>query len=295
MILRSHAMVTQPGNHYTNIPPMFENPEIPDPDICVLIPCYNDTRGLITSINSINYYQTRLVVLIVDDGSVKAINKDWLYKQLSITVNIVILRMDENAGITNALNKGLEYIYSHCRPHFIARLDCGDTSSPDRFYRQVAFFDNNPSIDLVGSWCYFKNQLTGAAYKFTTPTQHNAIRQSMYFRNVFIHPTVMWRTDALHDARYPALYPHAEDYGLFYDILLNKKAAIIDEFLVTCDVNPLGISFKNRFQQLMSRLHVIRNYGTNKWWIAAGTLKLLLLMALPHQMIFNLKKRLFKI
>jgi len=273
---------------------MFDDTKISAPDICVLIPCYNDTRGLIVSINSIHYYTAKLVVLVVDDGSAEPVNKEWLYKQLSITVNIMVLSINQNAGITNALNKGLEYIYTHYQPRYIARLDCGDTCSPDRFYRQAAFFENNPSIDLVGSWCYFNNRLTGSSYKFTTPTQHNAIRQSMYFRNVFIHPTVMWRAAALKEARYPGLYPHAEDYGLFYDIVLNKKAAIINEFLVTCDINPQGISFKNRFQQLVSRLHVIRDYGTSKWWIAAGTVKLLLLMALPHQMVFNIKNRLFK-
>jgi len=273
---------------------MFKKPELPFFDICVLMPCYNNPEGLATSINSINYDTTRFIVLVVDDGSRQAINKDQLYQNVPVTVNIEILRIEENEGITNALNKGLEYIYVNCPAAFIARLDCGDICAPDRFYRQLAFFENNPAVDLVGSWCYFKNPHTGVSYKFTTPTQHKAIRHSMYFRNVFIHPTVMWRATALKGFRYPRNYPHAEDYGLFYDIVLNKKAAIIDEFLVTCEINPLGISFQNRFDQLKSRLQVIRNYGTNKWWVAAGTIKLLLLMALPHQMVYSLKKRLFK-
>jgi len=274
---------------------MFKKPELPFFDICVLMPCYNNPEGLATSINSINYDTTRFIVLVVDDGSRQAINKDQLYQNVPVTVNIEILRIEENEGITNALNKGLEYIYVNYMAAFIARLDCGDICAPNRFYRQLAFFENHPSIDLVGSWCYFKNPLTGSRYKFTTPTQHKAIRHSMYFRNVFIHPTVMWRAAVLKGFRYPGNYPHAEDYGLFYDIVLNKKAAIINDFLVTCEINPDGISFQNRFNQLKSRWQVIRDYGTNKWWVAAGTLKLLLLMALPHQIVYNIKRRLFKI
>ena len=274
---------------------MFKKPELPVFDICVLIPCYNDLEGLVTSINSINYDINRFVVLVVDDGSQQAINKDWLYQRVPITVNIKMLRNEQNEGITNALNRGLEYVYVNCLAAFVARLDCGDVCTPNRFYRQLTFFKQHPSVDLVGSWCYFKNPLTGVCYKFTTPTQHKAIRHSMYFRNVFIHPTVMWRAVSLKSFRYPRNYPHAEDYGLFYDIVLNKKAAIIDDFLVTCEINPRGISFQNRFDQLRSRLKVIRDYGTNKWWVAAGTLKLLLLMALPHQIVYNIKRRLFKV
>jgi glycosyltransferase involved in cell wall biosynthesis len=289
------GFVKRPEQHYTNIPPMFGEAGPASFDICVLIPCYNDLPGLVKSINSIHYRARRFVILVVDDGSTEPITSDWLYQQSPLATNIQILRFAQNGGITNALNKGLEYIYVNCPSTFIARLDCGDICAPDRFYRQLAFLEKNPSIDLVGSWCYFRNPHTGTSYKFTTPTQHKAIRHSMYFRNVFIHPTVMWRATPLKEFRYPGNYPHAEDYGLFYDIVLNKKAAIIDDFLVTCEINPLGISFRNRFDQLKSRLQVIRNYGTNKWWVAAGTIKLLVLMALPHQMVFNLKKRLFKV
>lgn len=273
---------------------MLEKPYIPAFDICVLIPCYNNAGGLITSVNSIHYPASRMVVLVVDDGSEQPVTPGWLQERLSINVNLRVLRIGKNAGITNALNKGLEYIYKYCPAAFIARLDCGDTCSPDRFYRQVDFFKAHPETDLVGSWCYFKNSLTGAGYKFTTPTQHNAILHGMYFRNVFTHPTVMWRATALLEFRYPSRYPHAEDYGLFYDIVQHKKAAIINDFLLTCEINPRGISFQNRLEQLKSRLRVIRDYGTNRWWVAAGSVKLLLLMALPHQMVHGIKKWLFK-
>lgn len=264
------------------------------PDICVLIPCHNNIKGLIDSINSIEYDHRQMMILVVDDGSAAAITRTVLYQFIPASVNIQLVRLRQNQGITKALNAGLEFLYANYAVRFIARLDCGDLCNPGRFYKQIAFLENNPATDLVGSWCYFKNMQTGLGYKYMTPTAHKPIKRSMYFRNVFVHPTVMWRADALQDFRYPEKYPHAEDYGLFYDMVSKRKAAILDEFLVTCEINKNGISYVHRPEQLKSRLKVIRDYGKNKLLLAAGAVKLALLMTLPYQLIAGLKTRLYK-
>lgn len=263
-------------------------------DICILIPCFNNTAGLLNAVNSIVYHPGRYIILIIDDGSDIPVNVETLYQKLSPNVNIVLLRNDVNAGITKALNKGLQHIYQHYHIRYIARLDCGDICSPDRFYEQLNFLDNHLFIDLVGSWCYFKNKQTGTTYKYITPTQHKFIMRSMYFRNVFIHPTVMWRLTSENRFVYPEQYPHAEDYGLFYDIVLNRNTAIIDKFLVTCEINPAGISSSNRMAQMRSRLRIIWRYGTNKWWVAVGSIRLLVVMMLPYRVVYRIKSRLFR-
>ncbi|MEO5683259.1 MAG: glycosyltransferase [Chitinophagaceae bacterium] len=264
-------------------------------EICILIPCYNNIDGLIKSILSIVYHENRYLIVVVDDGSHQAVTKTELDKHLPLTVNIHIIRFDENQGIIKALNTGLDFIYTNYSPEYIARLDCGDTCHPDRFFKQVTYFQNCPSIDLLGSWCYFINGKTGEAYKYVTPTQHKFIKYSMYFRNVFIHPTVMWRVSSMKTFRYPENYPHAEDYGLFYDMVSKKHATIIDEFLVNCEINPQGISFQNRFEQLQSRLKVVQDYGKNKLWVTIGACKLILLMIMPYGFVYQIKKQLFKV
>jgi hypothetical protein len=95
--------------------------------------------------------------------------------------------------------------------------------------------------------------------------------------------------------RYPQNYPHAEDYGLFYDMISKNHATILGEFLVICEINPQGLSYKYRFAQLKSRLRVIWDYGKNKLWVAAGTCKLLILIILPNNFVSQLKKQIFKI
>src|ERR1700712_5717417 len=118
-------------------------------DVCILIPCYNNIPGLINSINSIIYDPARFLVLVVDDGSIDAVTRTGLYKHVPPSVNIQIVRLKQNSGISKALNTGLDFIYANYPTRFIARLDCGDICDPERFYRQVDFLDNNPETDLL--------------------------------------------------------------------------------------------------------------------------------------------------
>ena len=262
-------------------------------DLCILIPCYNNFDGLIQSVNSIVYNTKECLVLIVDDGSSERITIEKINLQLSSDVTIKIIHNHKNLGITKALNYGLEFIYTNFSPRFIARLDCGDICAPNRFFTQVSFLSSNSDIDLIGTWCYFKDTASGEAYKYITPTKHKQIKRSMNFRNVFIHPTVMWRFSALDQFKYPEQYPHAEDYGLFFEMISKVKSAIINEFLVTCEINHNGISIYNRSIQLRSRLKVILDFGKNKFLLLVGTIKLKLLMIIPHQFIFIAKKQLY--
>lgn len=243
---------------------------------------------------SIVYNPAGFCVVIVDDGSDQPVTKEAIYQSISSEYQIIILRNERNLGITHALNKGLQYIYTHGQAEFVARLDCGDICSPERFNRQIDFLRSNPDINLVGSWCYFTDPAAGTGYKYKTPTRHEAIVRSMHFRNVFIHPTVMWRLNPQKPVRYPDGFPHAEDYGMFYEIISEGASAIIDEYLVSCEINPHGLSIKNRKAQLQSRLKVISHFSRNKFLWLMGAVKLWLLLAAPHRLVLSTKKVLFK-
>jgi glycosyltransferase involved in cell wall biosynthesis len=262
-------------------------------DFCVLIPCFNNPGGLLHSLLSIEYDRSKFAVLVIDDGSYEPVSPAGLYQILPAGFNISVLRNESNQGITKSLNRGLEYISRYIRPVFIARLDCGDICAPERFYRQVAFLKTNPDIDLTGTWCYFKDADSGAAFKYITPTLHKRIIRGMNFRNVFIHPTVMWRFAAMSAVKYPEQYPDAEDYGLFFDMISKSRSAIINEFLVTCEMNRKGISYRFRDRQLKSRSAVIKHYSKNGLYRFLGVLKLRLLMMLPYELVLQTKKTLY--
>ncbi len=263
-------------------------------DFYLLIPFYNNLPGLIHSLQSVQYDIDKYVVVIVDDGSAQPITLEDVYQQIPSSISVKIIQLPCNKGITIALNTGLQWIMQQNNAQFVARLDCGDLCTPERFYREVTFLQEHPQIDLVGSWCVFKDFKTDIAFKYITPTQHNKIKRGMYFRNIFIHPTVMWRCDAMKKNKlYPETFPDAEDYGFFYQLMQNGEVAVIPEYLVTCEINHKGISLNSRKKQLNSRIKVVREYGRNRVLRYLGVFKLRLLLIIPYNLIFALKRVLY--
>jgi glycosyltransferase involved in cell wall biosynthesis len=263
------------------------------PDFYLLIPCYNNIEGLIRSLQSVRYSYHKYKVVIVDDGSREPVEAEVLREKLSPALQLQVIRQQKNAGITRALNTGLEAIYSQVSEGFIARLDCGDICTADRFEKQVQFLQSHHDVHLLGSWCCFKNFTTGDNYKYRTPVDDREIQRKMYFKNVFIHPTVMWRFNSEMPVYYPYDFPHAEDYGIFYELLKQGRGAVIPEFMVTCEINEKGISISNRQAQYKSRMQVIRAYGKNSWLKLLGVIKLRLLMLIPQQLLLPIKKALY--
>lgn len=260
----------------------------PPLDFYVLIPCYNNLPGLRRSLQSIVYPLDKYGVVIVDDGSDQPILASALGNCIPPMTRI--LRQPVNTGITAALNAGLRWLDLRSDHRFVARLDCGDLCTPDRFIKQVEFLTLNPHIGLLGTWVRFQNFSTGSSYLYKTPVEQRQIQRGMHFRNLFIHPSVMWRAAARPGmTRYPHDLPHAEDYGFFYQHVLEGRAAILPEVLTICEIDPEGLSLRHRRRQLMSRIKTVLRYGNNKLLGSMGTLKLILLLLIPYRVILTLK------
>lgn len=261
-------------------------------DFYVVIPCYNDFEALVETINSIQYHHDRFSILIIDDGSKTPISLPAIRKNFSPDLNLEVLNNPENKGITYALNSGLKWLRTTAKEHkYVARLDCGDLCLPDRFYKQVQYLDEHPDTDLLGTWCKFRDFESGEEYTYKTPVDEKQIRRGMYFRNLFIHPTVMWRASVMKEKLYPEDFPHAEDYGLFYELIYEElKCEMIPEALMICRIRKSGLSLFNRNEQLKSRMKVIKKFGTNIILKNVGLLKLRILMLMPYSILFRIKK-----
>ena len=157
---------------------------------------------------------------------------------------------------------------------------------------QVQYLDDHPETGLVGSWCKFEEKETSLKYSYTTPTDHKAIIKAMYFRNVFIHPTVMFRSSLLKKVGYyPMGFEYAEDYAFFWKLILVSQSFILDKFLVICEINRRGLSFKNRSKQLTARWKVIDNFSNSLPLKIAAFIKLKLLHILPKGLALRLKDK----
>jgi glycosyltransferase involved in cell wall biosynthesis len=268
----------------------------PELDFYLLIPYYNNLSGLVRSLQSISYDPAWYALLIVDDGSHEPLLDPDLRAYIPAELIVKIIRMPQNEGIARALNAGLHWLEGKKNFRYVARLDCGDLCLADRFTRQIGFLEQNPDIDLVGSWCLFKDFSTGLAYHYRTPTEHAGIVKSMYFRNIFIHPTVVWRASVMKKAGiYPENFPYAEDYGFFYEILSKGKAAVIPEELVIAEINRKGLSLRFRQEQLKSRGRVVRHYGKNGLLRLMGMGKLYILRVIPYELLVQVKKLVYGI
>ncbi|MEP0824121.1 MAG: glycosyltransferase, partial [Nitrososphaera sp.] len=218
--------------------------------IALLIPVYNNQKGLAISLSSI---QDEIVdIIVVDDGSEVPIqiSADLLH------ANINLIRLEKNQGITSALNEGLRYILDKGYK-YLARLDAGDIVLPVRFLKQFTFLEKNPNYALVGGQVKFVDPNGQELWKERFPTKYEDIKRIMHSRNCFIHPAVMMRTDVLRElGGYSADYPAAEDYELFMRIVKRYSVANLDEVVLVYEVNPFSISIQKRRRQVLSRLKV---------------------------------------
>lgn len=229
---------------------------------------------MIRSLASVLYPLSKFDVLIVDDGSAIPLSKKDLSKN-NPGINIHIIRLEKNEGIVNALNIGLDWIKKNNDFKYIARLDTGDTCHSERFCKQVEFLNGHPEISLLGSWCRFENSQTKEGYDYISKTAHEDIIKEMHLKCSFIHPTVMFRNKILDIiGNYPTGFPHAEDYAYFWQILKKCKVAILPEFLTRIDYSSNNISAKNYKKQLISRIRVVKNFGTSFYYKIFGIIML---------------------
>jgi glycosyltransferase involved in cell wall biosynthesis len=148
-----------------------------------------------------------LEIVIVLDGPVgmdqQAILR--LYETRSAEIPIECVRLETNLGLANALNIGL----GRCRGRYVCRMDSDDVCMPQRLERQWAVAECHSEFDCIGSWhLEFETQTSACDRLKTTPEYHDEIVRALKWRNVFSHPTMFVKTDAL---RYIAGY---RDYKL---------------------------------------------------------------------------------
>jgi glycosyltransferase involved in cell wall biosynthesis len=117
------------------------------PLISVIIPAFNVSRWIESSINSIQKQSiSDLEIIVIDDGSC-----DDTFSKVNTLANedlrIRAYKNEINSGIVATLNRALNI----ANGEFIARMDADDLAAPDRLEKQLQFLNDNPNYALVGS------------------------------------------------------------------------------------------------------------------------------------------------
>lgn len=260
----------------------------------VLIPHYNNLDGLKKSLSCV-FHPVGIDILVVDDGS-NAKNKpslSALKSELNARVNLKVIHLFENKGITGALNYGLNTILEEDSHEFIARIDCGDTCVKNRFLLQEKYMDEHPDTSLVGSWVKWVNNSSGKAlFSYKPPSDNNRIKKKMSIRCNVIHPASLFRLSIVKKIGvYPVDYAAAEDYAYFFKMAKYSKVANIPKFLTQAEHNKDGISRKNKKIQSKSKLEIVMKYGRKDFYLLYGILVNLILMYTPSKLVFKIKSQ----
>jgi hypothetical protein len=171
-------------------------------------------------------------------------------------------------------------------------MDADDVSYPHRFAAQVAFLERHPEVALVGSGARFVDDKTGAMVMYyVPPLVHENICKALCFNNCFVHPTWLFRGDAM--ARvgpYSLEYPAAEDYEYLRRAASQVVLANVPDILVDYRISTGGISVSKRHRQLLDRLRLqIKYLEPLRWRCWAGIAKTLMLFAIPRRIVTTLK------
>lgn len=262
--------------------------------IAVLLPHYNNYNGLRLTLESLLKETEDFTLFIVEDGSEVLDEVKQIVDGFSNQLDISLIVNEVNLGIVKALNKGLGYIISLNKYHFVARIDAGDVCLNDRLKKQKEVLLKNNEISMVGSWVRFVDMERNKLFDFRPPMYHNKLKRAIRMYNPFVHSAVMYKLNDIKEAGlYPEDFPALEDHACFFNILKKNKAVIIPEFLMEYEVNPNGISIQNRGIQTKSRVKLLLKEYDFTVIATIGVLRAILTYILPQSFLIQLKKGIF--
>lgn len=158
-------------------------------------------------------------IVIVKDGKLTQELEAVCLEYENRYTNIVhFVELETNQGLGIALQIGL----NHCRYDFVARMDTDDIAKVDRFEKQIKEFQNDDSLDIIGSAI---DEFSISIDKIDTvrkvPLLHREIMEYAKRRNPFNHMTVMFRKSAVLAVGNYQPFHLSEDYYLWYRLLSN--------------------------------------------------------------------------
>lgn len=222
------------------------------PRVTVLFPVFNAGAYLPLALASLLEQTHRnLTILALDDGSTDG-SLALLQAAADMDPRVEVLSRP-NRGLITTLNEGLELADSD----HIARMDADDIAYPDRITAQLAAFEADTRLGLLGTnftTLYAPNRLSPAAPPVLTGAGERAVLGR--FCTSLRHPTVMVRRSRLGHGTlaYDPAYPCAEDFDLFRRLALTTGLAELPAPHLAYRLHAGSVSMTR--QTTMTRTHV---------------------------------------
>ena len=215
------------------------------PTVSVVIPVRDGARYVGEALQSIlDQDLPDIEVIVVDDGS--SDDSAAIATSIGDRDGRVKVVANRGKGIVDALNMAI----SLARAPLVARMDGDDVSLPNRLRLQVACFDADTDLQLLGT-AGLRIDRDGKPLKpMDVPIGNEPLRDALARYNPMLHPTVMFRTEAVRRVGgYRHAFTYAEDYDLWLRLSETGKLANMDARLVKLRSHPGQVSRVKEDQQ----------------------------------------------
>ena len=128
-----------------------------------------------------------------------------------------------------------------CSHEIVALQDVEAIAMPNRFEKQLAYFDAHPDTAILGSWFQeIDNDSLEPIEVQSTPETNNEIKECLKNQCPFQHGTVMFKKSAIIASGNYQSYPmFLDDYYLWVRVLgKGYKGANLPDVLVSMPANP---------------------------------------------------------
>lgn len=170
------------------------------------------------------------IVLVEDGPLTEELYSEIAYWTKESPVSLKSVKLKKNMGLGKALSVGLEA----CSYELVARMDTDDIALPDRFQKQIEYFEEYPETDILGGGISeFEGDENNIYSKRMVPLKHYELKEFAKSRCPFNHPTVMYKKESILRCGSYQTFHNLEDYYLWARMI--KEGCImanLDDILV---------------------------------------------------------------
>lgn len=202
-----------------------------NPEVSVLMSCYNGSRWLHEAIDSV-LAQTfeAFEFILVDDGST---DETWsIIQSYRDRDGRIVAISKQHTGLADSLNVGI----AQAKGAWIARFDQDDLNEPTRLEEQVNFVRNHPEVVLLGTGFFEIDEHGRVIKKHLYPSGHRKlVRRLEHLRGFFPHSSAFYRVDLVRQlGGYKLHILRADDWRLWLELASLGKIACLAKPLVRC-------------------------------------------------------------
>ena len=206
-------------------------------------------------------------VVTVIDGPISVDSQAILTEFSAKYPQVKLYPLAKNGGLGPALAHGLQ----QCSHELVARMDADDISLPDRFEKQLAYFEKYPQTSILGGQIQEVDaeSLTPVAVR-RVPQTDEEIKQFLKSRCPFNHMTVMFKKSAVLAVGNYTPFHLMEDYYLWARLAAEGyKMANVPDIVLNARVNAALYGRRGGWKYFIMNKKVfekMRQFGIVNTW-----------------------------